>query len=129
MRSRFILRGPTPRRGTFPHTGPDDRHGARTGYVGGTLRRLSRFVLIGVCGLSAAGCGQHATTLHSVRAVKGTFARHGLKLAVIERNRGSTWLIPAAVVSAWRTTPTLARPHAKVKYFIIGLTSRRWIHD
>jgi hypothetical protein len=93
------------------------------------VRRLSRFVVIGVCGISAAGCGQHAATLHSVRAVKGTFARHGLKLAEIERNRVSTVLIPAAVARVLRATPALARPRAKVKYFVIVFTDRRWLND
>jgi hypothetical protein len=93
------------------------------------LRRLRRFILIGVCGVSAAGCGQHGTTLHSVRAVQGTFARHGVKLAAIERSRVSTMLVPAAVARAWRATPALARPRARAKYFVIVFTDRRWLHD
>jgi hypothetical protein len=62
--------------------------------------------------------------------VKNTFAGHGLKLADIERNRASTWSIPARLVRAWRASPALARPtrpHANEKYVIILITDRRWL--
>ena len=92
-------------------------------------KHFGRLGAAAVCVGALAGCGEHAGPLHSVRAVQATFADHGLRLAVIERNRVSTWLIPAAVVGAWRTTPALARSRAKAKYFVIVITDRRWLHD
>jgi hypothetical protein len=61
--------------------------------------------------------------------VQTAFARHGVRLAVFERNRASTWLLPADVVRAWRRAPALAPPAARAGFFVVVITdSRRLQH-
>jgi len=93
------------------------------------VRLLARLGAIAVCTSVLVACGGRAP-LHSVRDVKATFAEHGLKLAVVDRNHVSTALLPAKVVRAWRRTPALGRPaRPKNRYIVVVYTDRRWLHD
>jgi hypothetical protein len=81
-----------------------------------------------ICAATLAACGGHATSLHGVGDVQAAFARHGERLAVFERDRVSTLLLPAAVVRAWRRTPALGRP-ARSTYFVVVVTDRGGLRD
>jgi hypothetical protein len=48
--------------------------------------------------------------MHGVRDVQATFADHGLRLTVTERNRVATSLLPTRYVRAVRCTPALGTP-------------------
>ena len=67
--------------------------------------------------------------MHSVRNVQATFADHGLRLSVGERNRVATILLPTRYVRALRRTPTLGTPPPNPGYWVIVFTSRRWLRD
>jgi len=67
--------------------------------------------------------------MHSVREVQATFADHGLRLSVTERNRVATSLRPARYVHALRRTPALGRPPPSPGYEVVVFTNRRWLRD
>ena len=64
-----------------------------------------------------------------MRDVQAAFARHGVRLAVFERDRISTLLLPAAVVREWRRTPALGRPSRRAGFFVVVFTDRRWLQN
>jgi hypothetical protein len=74
------------------------------------------------------GCGG-AMRMHSVGDVRATFARHGLDLSVVERNRVSTSLLPTRFVRALRGTPALGAPPPSPGYEVVVFTNRRWLRD
>jgi hypothetical protein len=67
--------------------------------------------------------------MHSVHDVRATFADHGLKLSVTERNRVSTLLLPTRYVRALRRTPAFATPPLSPGYEVVVFTNRRWLRD
>lgn len=67
--------------------------------------------------------------MHSVRDMQQTFADHGLRLSVTERNRVATILLPTRYVNALRRTPALGRPPASPGYEVAVFTARRWLRD
>jgi hypothetical protein len=67
--------------------------------------------------------------MHSVRDVQATFADHGLRLSVTERNRVATILRPTRYVRALRRTPTLGTPPPDPGYEVTVFTNRRWLRD
>jgi hypothetical protein len=94
-----------------------------------TLRRSSVALAVSflVC-LVGSGCGGGAPT-HSVREMQATFADHGLRLSVTERNRLATSLLPTRYVRAMRRTPALGAPHPSPGYEVVVFTNRRWLRD
>jgi hypothetical protein len=78
---------------------------------------------------SGAGCGRDSGRMHSVGDVRATFARHGLPLSVMQRNRVSTTLLPSPFVRALRRTPALGTPPRAPNYQIVVFTNRRWLRD
>lgn len=76
----------------------------------------------------ASGCGG-GVRMHSVTDVRATFARHGLDLAVVERNRVSTSLLPTTFVRALRKTPALQTPPPNPGYEVVVFTNRRWLRE
>jgi hypothetical protein len=79
-------------------------------------------------GLVASGCGGGAP-MHSVREVQATFADHGLRLSVTERNRVTTSLLPTRYVRALRRTPALGTPPPSPGYEVVVFTNRPWLRD
>ena len=79
-------------------------------------------------GLVASGCGGGAP-MHGVREVQATFADHGLRLSVTERNRVATSLLPTRYVRALRRTPALGTPPPSPGYEVVVFTNRRWLRD
>jgi hypothetical protein len=67
--------------------------------------------------------------MHSVRDVQATFADHGLRLSVRERNRVATILLPTRYLRALRRTPALGTPPPDPGYEVIVFTNRRWLRD
>jgi len=67
--------------------------------------------------------------MHSVRDVQATFADHGLRLSVTERNRVATLLRPTPYVRAVRRTPALGTPPPDPGYEVVVFTNRRWFRD
>jgi len=67
--------------------------------------------------------------MHSVRDVQATFAEHGLRLTVTERDPVATSLLPTRYVRAVRRTPTLGTPPRSPGYEVVVFTSRRWLRD
>jgi hypothetical protein len=67
--------------------------------------------------------------MHSVREVQATFADHGLRLSVTERNRVATSLLPTQYVRAARRTPALGTPPPSPGYEVVVFTNRRWLRD
>ena len=67
--------------------------------------------------------------MHSVRDVQATFAHHGLRLSVRERNRVATILLPTRYLRALRRTPALGTPPPEPGYEVIVFTNRRWLRD
>ena len=67
--------------------------------------------------------------MHSVRDVQATFADHGLRLSVRERNRVATILLPTRYVRAVRRTPALGTPPRDPGYEVVVFTNRRWLRD
>jgi hypothetical protein len=67
--------------------------------------------------------------MHSVRDVQATFADHGLRLSVTDRNRVATSLLPTRYVRPVRRTPALGTPPASPGYEVIVFTNRRWLRD
>jgi|SRR3954447_4159350 hypothetical protein len=78
--------------------------------------------------LAVSGCGSERP-VHSVRDVQGTFADHGLRLSVRERNRVATILLPTRYLRALRRTPALGAPPRDPGYEVIVFTNRRWLRD
>jgi hypothetical protein len=78
--------------------------------------------------LIVSGCGGE-TAMHSVGEVQATFADHGLRLSVSERNRVATILLPARYVHALRRTPALGTPPPDPGYEVVVFTNRRWLRD
>src|SRR5512133_1446666 len=93
------------------------------------LRRSSVALAISLLvGLVGSGCGGGAS-MHSVRDVQATFADHGLRLSVTDRNRVATSLLPTRYVRAVRRTPALGTPPPSPGYEVIVFTNRRWLRD
>src|SRR5512133_1491897 len=93
------------------------------------LRRLSVALAISLLvGLVDSGCGGGAP-MHSVRDVQATFADHGLRLSVTDRNRLATSLLPTRYVRAVRRTPALGKPPPSPGYEVVVFTNRRWLRD
>jgi hypothetical protein len=67
--------------------------------------------------------------MHSVRDVQATFADHGLRLSVSERNRVATILLPTRYLRALRRTPALGKPPPHPGYEVTVFTNRRWLRD
>jgi hypothetical protein len=67
--------------------------------------------------------------MHSVRGVQATFADHGLRLSVTERNRVATFLLPTRYVRALQRTPALGTPPPNPGYEVVVFTDRRWLRD
>jgi hypothetical protein len=67
--------------------------------------------------------------MHSVRDVQATFADHGLRLSVRERNRVATILLPTRYLRALRRTPALGTPPPDPGYQVVVFTNRRWLRD
>jgi hypothetical protein len=67
--------------------------------------------------------------MHSVRDVQATFADHGLRLSVMERNRVATILVPTRYLRALRRTPALGTPPQYPGYEVAVFTNRRWLRD
>jgi len=78
--------------------------------------------------LVVSGCGGR-TTMHSVRDVRATFAGHGLRLSVTERNRVATILLPTGYVRALQRSPALGTPPPSPGYEVVVFTNRRWLRD
>jgi hypothetical protein len=70
-----------------------------------------------------------AAPMHSVREVQATFADHGLRLSVTERNPVSTSLLPTRYVRAVRRTSALETPPPSPGYEVVVFTNRRWVRD
>jgi hypothetical protein len=62
--------------------------------------------------------------MHSVGDVQATFADHGLRLSVMERNRVATTLLPRRYVRALRRTPP-----SDPGYEVVVFTNQRWLRD
>jgi hypothetical protein len=91
-------------------------------------RSLVALVFSFLVGLVGSGCGGGAP-MHSVREVQATFADHGLRLSVTERNRVATSLLPVPYVRALRRTPALGTPPPSPGYEVVVFTNRRWLRD
>jgi hypothetical protein len=78
--------------------------------------------------LTVSGCGGE-TAMRSVRDVQATFADHGLRLSVSERNRVATILLPTRYVRTLRRTPALGTPPPDPGYEVVVFTNRRWLRD
>jgi hypothetical protein len=61
--------------------------------------------------------------------VQATFADHGLRLSVRERNRVATILLPTRYLRAVRRTPALGTPPPDPGYQVVVFTNRRWLRD
>jgi hypothetical protein len=81
-----------------------------------------------VVSVVGAGCGG-AMRMHSVGDVRATFARHGLSLSVVDRNRISTSLLPTRFVRALRQTPMFGTPPPSPGYEVAVFTNRDWLRD
>lgn len=95
------------------------------------MARRSAFialVALPLMGLVVSGCGGGAP-MHSVADVRATFARHGLRLSVVERNRVSTSLLPSSFVRTVRKTPALGRLPSGRVYEVVVITNRHWLRD
>jgi hypothetical protein len=90
---------------------------------------FTRLCAVAVCAATLAACGHHAASLHSVRDVQAAFARHGVRLAVFERDRVSTLLLPAAVVREWHRAPALGRPGRRAGFLVAVFTDRRRLQN
>ena len=78
--------------------------------------------------LLGSGCGS-VMHMHTIGDVRATFADHGLKLSVTERNRVSTSLLPTRYVRALRETPALGTPPPSPGYTVVVVTNREWLRD
>ena len=67
--------------------------------------------------------------MHSVGDVRAAFARHGLNLSTVDRNRISTALLPTRFVRALGRTPALGRPPRSPGYEVVVFTNRDWLRD
>jgi hypothetical protein len=94
----------------------------------GLWRSWVALVFSFLVGLVGSGCGDGAP-MHSVREVQATFADHGLRLSVAERNRVATSLLPTRYVRALRRTPALGTPPQSPGYEVVVVTNRRWLRD
>jgi hypothetical protein len=92
------------------------------------LRRSAVLAFALAAALTFSGCGGE-TPIHSVRDVQATFADHGLRLSVRERNRVATILLPTRYVRALRRTPALGTPPPDPGYEVVVVTNRRWLRD
>jgi len=93
------------------------------------LRRSSVALAISfLVGLVGSGCGGGAP-MHSVREVQATFADHGLRLSVTERNRVATSVLPTRYVRTVRRTPALGTPPPSPGYEVVVFTNRRWLRN
>ena len=90
------------------------------------LEPLAPCVILGC--LMGAGCIGTAP-MHSVRDVQATFADHGLRLSVTERNQVAASLLPTRYVRAVRHTPALGTPPPSPGYEVVVFTNRRWLRD
>jgi hypothetical protein len=78
---------------------------------------------------AVSGCGEDGERMHSVKDVRAVFARHGLTLSVMQRNRVSTMLLPSPSVRAVRRTPALGTPPRAPNYQVVVFTDRQWLRD
>ena len=92
------------------------------------LRRSAVPAFALAAALTVSGCGGEAP-LHSVRDVQATFADHGLRLSVRERDRVATILLPTRYLRALRRTPALGTPPPNPGYEVVVFTNRRWLRD
>src|SRR5256885_1665239 len=83
-------------------------------------------VLVSAAGSGGGGGGPR---MDNVREVRATFADHGLRLSVTERNHVATLLLPTRFVRASRRTPALGTPPPHPGYEIAVFTNRRWLRD
>jgi hypothetical protein len=67
--------------------------------------------------------------MHSVSEVRAAFARHGLSLSIMERNRVSTMLQPTWYARALRRTPALGTPPRAPNYELFVVTDRARLRD
>jgi hypothetical protein len=93
--------------------------------LGRSLVAIAFSFLLAVLG---SGCGG-GTPMHSVHDVQSTFANHGLRLSVMERNHVATSLLPTRYILALRRTPALGTPPPSPDYEVIVFTNRRWLRD
>jgi hypothetical protein len=94
----------------------------------GLRRSLVALAVSFLVGLVGSGCGGGAP-IHSVREVQATFADHGLRLSVTERNRVATSLLPTRYVRAVRRTPALETPPPNPGYEVVVFTNPHWLRD
>jgi hypothetical protein len=67
--------------------------------------------------------------MHSAGDVQATFADHGLRLSVRERNRVATILLPTRYLRALRRTPALGTPPPDPGYEVVVFTNQRWLRN
>jgi hypothetical protein len=67
--------------------------------------------------------------MHSVGDVRATFADHGLRLSVMERNRVASILLPTRYVRALRRTSALGTPPPDAGYEVVVFTNRDRLRD
>jgi hypothetical protein len=91
-------------------------------------RSSTALVVSVVVSVMGSGCGG-TMHMHSVGHVRATFARHGLNLSVVERNRVSTSLLPTRFVRALRETPALGTPPPSPGYEVVVVTNRGSLRD
>lgn len=101
----------------------------KTCAVGSLVRVPAGLVLVLVVAVVVSGCGNGDPRMHSVRDVRATFARHGLKLSIMDRTRVSTMLLPTPFVRAVRRTPAVGTPPRAPSYQVVVFTDRRWLRD
>jgi hypothetical protein len=97
--------------------------------VGRLFRCSATVFLLILAMVGGAGCDTSETRVHSVDDVRATFADHGLRLSVTERNRVATILLPTRYVRVVRRTPALGTPPPAPGYEVVVFTNRRWLRN